>query len=338
MKIHARLVATAAVLAAAVSCTTSSQEPPPLAGPSEFALSLQMTVTPDVVSRDGGSQATVRIVARDAYAQPISGLTVRLDLIMNNTQVDCGRLSAKTLSTDGAGVATAAYTAPNDSPCLPSDSGGEGEVRILATPLGDNYDSSFARSVSVRLAQPGIIVPPNTKPTAAFSLSPSSPKAGDVILFDGSASDDPDGRIVRYTWSWGDGETDISTSPVEQHDYSVSGSYLVTLTVRDNDGAESSASEQVSVGVAPMPVAVFTYSPQNPTTTTDVNFNASESTAPEGRTIREYRWNFGDGSAAVVSTSPTTSHKFAAGDYVVTLTVVDSAGKTHSSSQTVGVE
>ena len=336
MKTSIRLLAAAAALAAAGACTLQSQDAPSPTGPSEFALSLAITATPDVIFQDGGSQSLITIVARDHNAQPIAGLGLLVQTLVGSTIVDYGQLSARTLVTDAQGRATVVYTAPAAPapPALAADS----IVRILVTPVGSNYDNSFVRDVSIRLTPPGVILPPNGTPTADFSFSPSSPDAGDVILFDASASDDTDGSIVSYQWNWGDGEVDTTTSPLEQHDYIASGSYVVTLTVVDDDDASASSSQQVVVGTAPRPTAVFTFSPQQPAPGTNVNFNASESTAPEGRTLVEYRWNFGDGTTATTS-GPTTSHVFAAeGDYVVTLTVVDSEGQTHTVSQTVGVE
>ena len=118
---------------------------------------------------------------------------------------------------------------------MPSDSGGEARVEILATPLGSNFNSSWARSVSIRLATPGVILPPNGTPTASFTRSPADASAGDVILFDASASSDADGQIVRYTWNWGDGQTTSGGSSASEssHTYAAAGTYTITLTVRD---------------------------------------------------------------------------------------------------------
>ena len=62
---------TGAVIAAAVAfiltgCTLERAAMPPLAGPSEFALSLSMTATPDQILQDGNATSVVEAVARDA--------------------------------------------------------------------------------------------------------------------------------------------------------------------------------------------------------------------------------------------------------------------------------
>jgi len=64
-----------------------------------------------------------------------------------------------------------------------------------------------------------------------------------TITFDISASSDPDGEIVSFTFDFGDGSeplegTDI-TEPIE-HTYETPGSYFARLTVKDNGGATGS--------------------------------------------------------------------------------------------------
>jgi hypothetical protein len=44
-----------------VGCTVSDVDPPMLTGPSEMALRLALTVTPDSILGDGGSQAVLNI-------------------------------------------------------------------------------------------------------------------------------------------------------------------------------------------------------------------------------------------------------------------------------------
>ena len=58
------------------------------------------------------------------------------------------------------------------------------------------------------------------------------------MVFDGSASFDPDGSIARYAWDFGDGNLGSGLQP--QHTYLGTGVYDVTLTVTDSDGATNS--------------------------------------------------------------------------------------------------
>jgi len=84
-------------------------------------------------------------------------------------------------------------------------------------------------------------------PTASFTYTPNWPVSGQVITFNASSSYDPDGYIVNYTWNFGDGCKETTTSPIAHHSYSAAGTYTVTLTVTDNDGLASSTSKQITV-------------------------------------------------------------------------------------------
>ncbi|MGB0652354.1 MAG: PKD domain-containing protein [Thermoplasmatota archaeon] len=81
----------------------------------------------------------------------------------------------------------------------------------------------------------------NTAPNAAFGFSTNNLAAD----FDASASNDPDGSISSYSWTFGDGATGSGISP--SHTYAAGGSYSVTLTVTDNDGATDSETKTVTV-------------------------------------------------------------------------------------------
>ncbi len=88
-------------------------------------------------------------------------------------------------------------------------------------------------------------VPTNQSPVAAFTYTPASPTAGTAVQFDPSASSDPDGTIVSYAWTFGDGGTASVPSPA--HTYAASGSYTVQLTVTDNGGRTGQVSRTVTV-------------------------------------------------------------------------------------------
>src|SRR5206468_1333467 len=63
-----------------------------------------------------------------------------------------------------------------------------------------------------------------------------------------SGSRDADGRIVSYTYAFGDGSTfTTATGGVVSHVYTSLGAFTMTLTVTDNFGATSSDSTQVTL-------------------------------------------------------------------------------------------
>jgi len=84
------------------------------------------------------------------------------------------------------------------------------------------------------------------------------------------------------------------------------------------------------------PTASFSFSPTNPLPGQSVTFDASSSFDPDGA-IREYRWDFQSDGFADASGIQTATSFPSAGSFQVTLTVVDSAGASHATSQTVRV-
>ena len=145
---------------------------------------------------------------------------------------------------------------------------------------------------------------------------------GEPVVFDGSASADPDGAISGFEWTFGDGER--ATGVRVAHSYREPGRYEASLRVRDDShqsNGESVATRVVEVHAPPAP-DVRT-SPAVGCAGREVRFDGSASAA-HGATISRWHWAFGDGAT---SDQPTPTHTFAdAGRYAVTLTVEDDSG------------
>jgi DNA-binding beta-propeller fold protein YncE len=77
-----------------------------------------------------------------------------------------------------------------------------------------------------------LVVAPDQSPIAAFT--PPSMTVGDPATFDASASSDPDGRIVLWDWSFGEGG--IGFGPLTSHTYNTVGTHDVQLSLVDNEG------------------------------------------------------------------------------------------------------
>jgi len=92
---------------------------------------------------------------------------------------------------------------------------------------------------------------PNQPPVAAFT--PSCTNLG--CSFNGTASSDPDGTIVGYSWNWGDG-TAAGSGSTPTHTYAAAGTYSVVLTVTDDDGATDTETASVTV-TDPPPVTTL---------------------------------------------------------------------------------
>jgi len=71
---------------------------------------------------------------------------------------------------------------------------------------------------------------------------------GATVILDASASYDPDGEILWYRWSFGDGMIEVTQEPEVEHTYPGDGTYTVTLVVEDDYGDVSApASQEVVV-------------------------------------------------------------------------------------------
>ena len=144
--------------------------------------------------------------------------------------------------------------------------------------------------------------------------------SGDAILFDGSASADPDGGLLRYAWDFGDGTRSDIVNPSKT--YERPGIYPVTLTVRDESGlANGIDSDRIAALVREAPIA-DAGEPLMACTNQTVRFDGAGSTDADGA-VNAFSWNFGDGGSGG-GEAPT--HVFERpGSYTVTLTITGDA-------------
>ncbi|NKF21911.1 M36 family metallopeptidase [Solimonas marina] len=175
-----------------------------------------------------------------------------------------------------------------------------------------------------------------TDATAALTATPTS---GDIplqVAFDASTSAGADGAaITQYTFVFGDGSDPVTTtSPTLSYTYTAAGTFEAEVVVTDADGhtAESSIvtikpTTTIVVGGSDHPVAALVVTPTSGTAPLNVSFDGSRSFSSDGASITGYRWNFGDGSAVVTTTRPTTTHVYTqVGTFTPSLTVTDSEG------------
>src|SRR5712692_4823933 len=203
--------------------------------------------------------------------------------------------------------------------------GAAGTFTVTLT-VTDNSGSTGTKSVKVVATQPT-----DLPPVASFTVTGNNTVTGSTVSFNGGASSDPDGTVVSYAWTFGDGGT--GTGVTATHVYTTAGTFTVTLTVTDNSGSTGSASAKVVVIDRP-PVARFTVTGNITVTGSTVSFDASASADPDG-TIVSYAWTFGDGGTA---TGVTATHVYAAaGTFTPTLTVTDNSGSVGSASGKVPV-
>jgi PKD repeat protein len=139
--------------------------------------------------------------------------------------------------------------------------------------------------------------------------------------FDATASTDPNGDDLTYTWDFGDGAK--GEGPLVEHTYARPGRFILNATANDGRGlpcSNNTASKVVVVNSLPLSDAG---PDQHVNPSEDVVFNGGGSVDPDG-SITKYMWDFGDGATAEGST---VKHAYPKpGKYNVTLTVEDDSG------------
>jgi len=161
-------------------------------------------------------------------------------------------------------------------------------------------------------------------PVVIFTWTPDMPLANETVSFDASSSYDPDGgKIISFSWDFGDGFSEVTPSPKALHVYSNYGTYNVNLTIADDQGEKAWLAKSITIRW--YPTALFTYTPERPLVNEIVKFDASAS-KPNGGTIVRYYWDFGDNVSATTENSAITHEYKTVGNFTVYLVVEDSEG------------
>jgi PKD repeat protein len=169
-------------------------------------------------------------------------------------------------------------------------------------------------------------VPPTVTGTAAYVGI-----ADQAVAFTASATDPGPADMAAgftYTWTFGDGGTAGGASA--SYSYAAAGTYTVVVTATDQGGASGSFTAVATVeAFAPTASAG---SAQTVNDGTPVSFAGSAT----GASALSYLWDFGDGTTASGTLSPT--HLYAIyGTYTATLTVTDALGYSSQDSAQVTV-
>jgi PKD repeat protein len=324
-------LAVVAVLAI-TGCALDKQPAPALSGPSEMGLSISVSVTPDIITQDGQSEATVSVLVLDASNRPVVGLSMRVDTSVRGSVIDTfGQLVSRNISTDSSGRASVRYISP---PAPPANANATDEiVTFHVRPIGSSFGTETARTVQLQVSPSTVRLGPNGTPIADFTFSPTTPKELEAVHFNASASKD-DGQIVSYSWTFGDGSASSGVSPV--HSYHLAGKYIVTLTVTDDRGLSASKTQEVTVSASVLPTASFAISPTDPVVGQNVHVNAQLSTAAPGRSIASWEWDFGDGT---FGSGELSHHAYdRVGTFTITLRVRDNTGAVGTTSKTVTIK
>jgi len=131
-------------LLASTGCGLDETKVPPLFGPSELGLSLQMGASPDVINADGVSQSVVSITARDENGRPAANRLIYVSGFGDGALIAGGVLvgplqTGFTVQTGNNGVAQVVYQAGF----------GIGQVIVQARPYGFDAYAGVTRSVAI---------------------------------------------------------------------------------------------------------------------------------------------------------------------------------------------
>jgi PKD repeat protein len=198
-------------------------------------------------------------------------------------------------------------------------------------------------SVTLTVANPagsGVVSVPvvvNGPPTAALTITPNPVGANTPVTLNASASTDPNGDPLSYSWDLnGDRTYGDATGAVQTRTFTSPGTFRVGVRVTDPGGSSNEAVDFVTVLQDKAPVVSLSASPATPAVGANVTFTATASD-PDG-TIAAIDWDldgdgqFDDGTGAIVTRSFSTS-----GSRIVSVRATDNVGVATIAFRTIEV-
>jgi parallel beta-helix repeat protein len=161
-------------------------------------------------------------------------------------------------------------------------------------------------------------------PPVADPNNPYIGTEGVPLHFKGKGSYDPDGSIVAYLWTFGDGNNATEVNPT--HIYAQDGTYTVTLTVTDNEGATNTSITTATIADTE-PTADFSATPTSGKKPLTVAFT-DNSTSYDG--IMAWNWDFNNDSVTDSTVQNPTYEYAEEGVYTVSLSVTENDGDSDS--------
>lgn len=110
-------------------------------------------------------------------------------------------------------------------------------LAFRVSPRGELTQIQTVGSGGLDPTSESITILPNVGPAASFFVRAGA--AGSLSRFDGTSSADPDGRVARFDWDFGDGKLLRNGGPTPLHIYRAPGTYTTRLTVVDDEGCST---------------------------------------------------------------------------------------------------
>jgi len=168
-------------------------------------------------------------------------------------------------------------------------------------------------------------------PLANFAYSTTT-CANQPVQFTDLSQTNGGGSIQTWDWNFGDplsGGNNTSTLQNPIHSFTAPGPFTVQLVVTSINGCKDTLQSQIIIDS--LPIADFTNT--SPCEGNTMTFTSTST--PNASTIISYNWDFGDGGSSLL---PNPQHVYANyGNFLVTLTVVNSNGCIHDTTKQVTV-
>jgi hypothetical protein len=331
---------TAIITASSGAATTGTTNGLRIAVGSAAVGRVAVNANPTTVPAIGGSSAITATVL-DVNGNPLTSTPVQFS-------TTAGTLSSAIVSTDANGIAAtilvtsqqATVTASVGAQAPPSTGGG-----------GTSSSSSSAAPPPSAPASPGtasgsVTVVVTNAPTLVITPPTNPPSVGipAAFTFAVTAASSNGSAVRDLTVAWGDGATQdlgaVTGNAVVSHVYTRVGTFVVTGTVTDAAGNRSTVSTSTTVIPVARPTVLVTPTPTTVIAPGTINFTI-QITAPAGIGIISTTIDFGDGRPPADlggATSATVPHNYTtAGNFLVTVTVTDTAGNVTTGTTSVSV-
>jgi len=184
----------------------------------------------------------------------------------------------------------------------------------------DNNGASASKSFIVNVLA-------NNPPFASFTTNPSIGKAPLLVTLNASASSDPDGDSLTYSWEFSDGT--MASGVSLQHSFTNIGNQYAKLTVIDERGLQSSSQVDITVENPNLsPIASMNCN------LSDATLNCVSTSSDQDGTIVSSKWLV-DGKEFTASS---IHYEFpGSGSYTIVLVVQDNAGAESTATQSFTV-
>jgi PKD repeat protein len=195
------------------------------------------------------------------------------------------------------------------------DSAGYKKFKLQLVGMVENRPKTFEIVDSVR----------GNMPPSAWAGADRVTVPGRYVVFDGTVSEDPDGKITRYEWDLGDGQR-LSGARID-YVYRKGGTYQVKLKVTDDASSPCSEAEAIATVIVNEPPVARIKAPAYVNLGELFTLDGTGSRDPDG-SIVDYLWEIGRDTTL---SGPTVQYALRSGGTVpVTLTVRDNANVSNS--------